>query len=1602
MNKKDIIFCDIEVDKSSNKIFELGFIYKDKELKTSEILQSIEFINSVNSDFIAGHNFIDFDLKRLKKTKLNHYLDKYQIIDTLPLSLLLFNEKTHHSLPKDYKSEDDFKNDPVEDSKITLELFVKLENKFRTLNANTQNIFYSLLKDDVYFKGFFTYIKEGLELFFLSKEEIYNLTIKEHKQRIVNRDYLKEVMNSHPVELAYILALLTPHIEIKSHPPRILFSNPSIVNIQKKLCFDADIASDNILEFSKEVFGFDSFNDFPRLNAGLLDEPKISQREIVEASLRDDNFLCILPTGGGKTFTFWLPAVYKSSAYKALTVVISPLQALIEDHITSFNSNVANYKAVAISGFLSPLERSEAVESVINGNADILYIAPETLRSEAIFKILKNRLIERFVIDEVHCLSTWGNDFRQDYYYICEYIKELIEAKKGFQKSIPISCFTATAKPSVIDDIKKFFFDGLGVELDEYFAVPERTNLTYRAIETKSKDKYKELLKILNENDGSTLVYIPSSTKECDKVAEQLSLDTDKNVKAFHSKLESQEKMNILKDYIEDRIDIIVATTAFGMGVDKANIMNVIHYEISDSLESYAQEAGRGARDKKLNAYCPILFDEDDLDKHFNSLNRSKLTASEINSILRVIKKSKSNEITKTAFELAKEAGWDIEDNSLDYTTKVKTVLLELEREGYINRKRNKTNFFADSIASHSMEKLHTELSSSNYTSDEKQKLTLVLQSIIGRGKIEAVQVDELAYMLGYDKHDISLSINQLKEMEILGNSKDLTLEISKASTKKFQKIEELELLLFEYFSSLVGSQVSIRELNEYLHTNQVISKNSTDLIKSIVKNWKDKSNFIFKRTNREQDLWFFKFENTQKIQESILLKHSIAKQLLSIFTQNIESKKKESIEFSLKDLYEQMKKKVSIKEIDKTLLYLHHLRILELLNGRFISYSPMNIHKEEKASGNKKYTLIEYKNRLANHYKTKIESIHIMGEYAKRLQMDDYKAILFLKDYFTLPYDKFKKQYKLLKEQLSQPITKKRFHKLFEEMSDKQKEIIEDKKTKAMMILAGPGSGKTKVLVHKIASLILREDIKPQQFMMLTFSKSAKWEFKSRLNNLMGALSYDIEVQTFHSFALKLIARISNNSSDENILNQAIKEATLQINSGDIILPHTTVLVLDEFQDVNEDSFEFIKAIYNASNQELKIIAVGDDDQCIMNHIGSDVSYIDKFKEVFGENEEGDSSFKQYELLCNFRSYKNIVEYTNSFATSISKRYKYEELYASSSKSGSVKIYSYAQAQSLVPPLIELIQSEESYENIAILTYTNDEVMQIYSLLLENGIEAKYIIEREKFELKNMIELVEFSHILDSFLLDETSYKEEYFNKALQSIQERYSKSSNLKLLEKIVARFLAESDNYYISQWDSYIYEIKLEDFVSYKKSIVVSTIHKSKGMEFDKVFLLVNKNPSSDEDKRLYYVGMTRAKYELNILRFGNDLEFKKEYVNYFLDTNSYFLDNKIFTHEMSLKDISLSFDVDYGYSKNNFFASDRLIIERRPKFKNLCLVYNSRVVSTFSASFQEILDLKFKNNYLVESVELKYVVIWFDTQKNKNIRHSLCKIILKKQN
>lgn len=1599
---KTILFLDLETTNSGD-IKEIGLVYGERELKTTSLSDVKHFIEEYDPPFIAGHNFVTFDQKMLKETALMPILETKVIIDTLPISLLLFNERTFHHLPKSYKSEDNFLNDPVEDSKLSRKLFEQCVENFLGLEKRRQNVFFSLLGDQDLFQGFFQSIDNILTLECLAPLLLEREIVKLYESVIKNPTKIPDAIEKHPIELAYILALLTPDIEIKAHPPKILYDYPSLVSLQKELCFDLQKSMDELLDFSKETFGFGEFNDFPRLNATLESGAMISQREIVEAALRDESFLAVLPTGGGKTFTFWLPALIKAKAYKSLTVVVSPLQALMRNHIESFNKQVANYTAVALSGYLSALERADVIDKVVNGEADILYIAPESLRSNAIFSVLKNRLIERFVIDEAHCLSTWGHDFRHDYFYIGEFINDLLKAK-SYQESIPVSCFTATAKPNVIDDISNYIHDTLGFTLTHHLALPERKNLDYKALSIDKKaDKYVRLLELLNNNKGAALVYIPSSTKMCDEVAQKLSLDlAPRSVRAFHSKLDSDVKMEILNQYVNNEVDIVVATTAFGMGVDKPNIENVIHYEVSDSLENYAQEAGRGARDKKLRAFCPLLFDENDLDKHFASLNTSKVSAAEVNAIFRVLKNQKSDLVTMTTREIAKAANWDIEDSNQAYDLKIKTALLELEREGYIERGRNQVRFYADAVAQGSFDMLREACTVQNLSEEETSRLMLVLSSILGRGKPKAVQIDEISQTLGFEKEVIATSILKLKEMEIVSDSKDLSLYITKNAEKEYEVIRKIESSLLEYFAHHTERVVSIRSLNEELIQSGCIDAeaNKTELIKELLKLWREaKESFHFRRVDRQSDSWYTELSDYSALKKSMELKHEIAMKVVAHFVSQIDDAKRNEkcyIEFSLLQLHKELNfpKHIHVKMVDKALLHLHLLHVLELAEGRFIYYAPMNIHKSDKFDQKRKYTKTEYAIRMKPHYELKVESIHIMGEYAQRLQNDQKQAMAFLKDYFTDAYESFKKKYKLEKQTLSQPMTRKRYEKIFLNLSEEQQQIIEDKESRAMMILAGPGSGKTKVLVHKIASLILKEDIKADQFLMLTYSRTAVAEFKSRLLELLGSLAHEIDIYTFHGYALQLIGR-QVQENDNDLVKQVVAIAAHQLSSGQIAAPFKSVIVLDEFQDINADAFKMVEAMASAQEGDMRLVAVGDDDQCILSGVNNaDVAFFKRYAETFSGDEGG---YAQYALTRNFRSDSAIVDLSNHLVRRLKSRFKTEMQIPQSNHSGEV-IVNLCRSSELSAPAVNFVKTIEEDQSVAVLAYSNEEVESLYSVLRQNGIKADYLLERGPFRLRNLSEIYYLDYKLKELSNGNFQIDEEHFALALQMTLSHFEGSKHLDLLKQIVNGFIKENEIFYATLWESYLDEIRFEDFESGAR-VIVSTMHKAKGKEFDTVVVLIRKNHINDDLLRLYYVAITRAKHRLYIVT--DDSPFVS-----MLPTNTAIRhDHTMYeapatkTFIMTLKDVYLGFSGRQNFVPEELIAGTKVTLAPHPNLERLCLFIENEAIACLSKNFDTVIKEKLHRGYTVEDIEIESVVIWKDKERKEAIKQPLCKLVLK---
>lgn len=313
------------------------------------------------------------------------------------------------------------------------------------------------------------------------------------------------------------------------------------------------------------------------------------QKEVIESILNKHDVVALMPTGGGKSLCYQLPAVIN----KNTTVIISPLIALMKDQVDSLNAQ--NIKASFINSTLSFSETEHIIKSVKSGETKILYIAPERFQNQKFKMIFSDLEIDLIAIDEAHCVSQWGHDFRPDYVLIKQYIKLL--------KNRPsVAAFTATATPEVRDDIIK----NLGlVDPDVHVRGFDRPNLKFFA-KSGFTEKQRELeaLRIIKATPGSGIVYA-LTRKDTERLAVFLNENDIKSV-AYHAGLDSKKRSKVQEDFMENRFDVIVATVAFGMGINKADIRFVIHLGMPSSLENYYQEAGRAGRDGET-AYCLLL-----------------------------------------------------------------------------------------------------------------------------------------------------------------------------------------------------------------------------------------------------------------------------------------------------------------------------------------------------------------------------------------------------------------------------------------------------------------------------------------------------------------------------------------------------------------------------------------------------------------------------------------------------------------------------------------------------------------------------------------------------------------------------------------------------------------------------------------------------------------------------------------------------------------------------------------------------------------------------------------------------------------------------------
>jgi ATP-dependent DNA helicase RecQ len=335
------------------------------------------------------------------------------------------------------------------------------------------------------------------------------------------------------------------------------------------------------LKVLKEIFGFDSFRP--------------GQEEAIRAVLEGRDTLAVMPTGGGKSLCYQVPALMQQS----LTVIVSPLISLMKDQVDSLiQSSVA--EAATLHSGLSPEERWEVERRVRAGETRMLYVAPERLRSLEFVLSLRRAGVGLFVVDEAHCISEWGHNFRPDYLFLPRAVRDL--------GSPPVLALTATATPRVRNDIlRSLKMRDPKVVVTSF----NRSNLIYRVLSAKEKKhKLPLILDFIRTSQPPGIVYA-TTRKECEELATSLRR-SGINAAAYHAGMGAAERSSVQERFMTDELSVVVATVAFGMGVDKPNVRFVIHSSVPGSLPAYMQESGRAGRDG-IKAECAILFRSADL-----------------------------------------------------------------------------------------------------------------------------------------------------------------------------------------------------------------------------------------------------------------------------------------------------------------------------------------------------------------------------------------------------------------------------------------------------------------------------------------------------------------------------------------------------------------------------------------------------------------------------------------------------------------------------------------------------------------------------------------------------------------------------------------------------------------------------------------------------------------------------------------------------------------------------------------------------------------------------------------------------------------------------
>ena len=995
--------------------------------------------------------------------------------------------------------------------------------------------------------------------------------------------------------------------------------------------------------------------------------------------------------------------------------------------------------------------------------------------------------------------------------------------------------------------------------------------------------------------------------------------------------------------FIQGNLRVIAATNAFGMGIDKPDVRLVVHASIPGSLENYVQEAGRAGRDGQP-ARCVLLHAQEDVEQQFKLSAQSRLTRPEIQGILRALRnlnrKNRFNgEVVATAGEiLGEDDDGAFQRDPTTNDTRIRTALTWLEEAGLLTREENIVSVFPSSLLVQSVKEAKQRLDrAATLTDKRRHQLLQMARRLIEAPPDEGVSTDELMGISGLTPDGVRAALHDLEHLGIASNDTVITAFVHKgvarSSGRRLEEAEALETALITYMRNEAPDQGkgerSILHLRKAAQTLRdqgcpdPLPERLWRIVRGIASDGRGEDgacgSWSLRKLNADTVRVTLQRE-WPALAETARRRHGGARLLLSHLLSCLPTSSRGTdllAETTMGRLLQAITADLALKSqvrhprklLDRALLWLHELDVVRLNKGLTVFRPAMTIRLKQQQR--RSFTKADFQ-PLAQHYEEKVRQVHVMAAFAELGLADVGQAQQLATDYFRLPKDEFLARWLPGRDkEIRRQTMPASWQAIVEDLKnpDQQRIVADTREQTNVLVLAGPGSGKTQVLVHRIAYLVRVRREKPRGIVALAYNRHAAVEIRRRLHVLLGHDARGVTVLTCHGLAMRLAGasfsgRLERPDSDDfrDVIRRAVdllqgKDQDLPAEEADArrdrLLAGFRWILVDEYQDVNAEQYDLISALAGRTLAEdagkLTLFAVGDDDQNIYAFNGASVAFIRRFEKDYGPS----PSF----LTANYRSTGHVVAAANAVIAPAAERMKAEHPIrinrarekdppggpweaADPVARGRVQILpagttDVSQALAVMQELLRLktrAPSPWDWCRCAVVAREWRWLQPVRALCEDRGIP----VQLDNEDVPSVWKLRE-TRALVAWLRQRTPPVVD--SAALEAWLAGQPPSPWCELLQHAVDEHRLETGGgetpvdgciEWLAEWSRNVRQRQ--------QGLLLLTAHRAKGLEFDHVAVLdgawdrVGRNEDPDAQRRLYYVSMTRARHTLTLAHFA----------------------------------------------------------------------------------------------------------------------------------